>query len=143
MRVLVACEYSGRVREAFAARGHDAWSCDLLPTEQPGQHIQGDVLEVISRGGVGSADRPSSVYVPGGLWPTLEQAPARARPADRRCLALRPATARRANPAHRAGEPCWLHQHAHPQARPDHPAVQLRRGCQQVHVPVAPWLAFA
>lgn len=44
MRVLIACEFSGVVREAFAAIGHDAWSCDLLPTEIPGQHIQGDVL---------------------------------------------------------------------------------------------------
>ena len=43
MRVLVACEFSGTVRDAFAARGHDAWSCDLLPTEKPGQHLQGDV----------------------------------------------------------------------------------------------------
>ena len=43
MRVLVACEFSGIVRDAFAARGHDAWSCDLLPSERPGQHIQGDV----------------------------------------------------------------------------------------------------
>ena len=43
MRVLVACEFSGTVRDAFAARGHDAWSCDLLPTERPGQHIQCDV----------------------------------------------------------------------------------------------------
>ena len=48
MRVLVACEFSGTVRDAFAARGHDAWSCDLLPTETPGNHIQGDVLEVIN-----------------------------------------------------------------------------------------------
>jgi site-specific DNA-cytosine methylase len=47
MRVLVACEFSGVVRDAFAAKGHDAWSCDLLPTERPGNHIQGDVLEVI------------------------------------------------------------------------------------------------
>lgn len=47
MRVLVACEYSGTVRDAFAARGHDAWSCDLLPTERPGNHIQGDVLDVL------------------------------------------------------------------------------------------------
>lgn len=45
MRVLVACEYSGRVREAFRAMGHDAWSCDLLPTEQPGQHFIGDCRE--------------------------------------------------------------------------------------------------
>jgi site-specific DNA-cytosine methylase len=48
MRILVACEFSGIVREAFAKRGHDAWSCDLLPTEIPGQHIQGDVLELLN-----------------------------------------------------------------------------------------------
>lgn len=46
MKVLVACEYSAIVREAFASRGHDVWSCDLLPSEQPGQHIQGDAIEV-------------------------------------------------------------------------------------------------
>ena len=45
MRVLVACEFSGIVRDAFAAKGHDAWSCDLLPSETPGQHIQGDIRE--------------------------------------------------------------------------------------------------
>jgi len=44
-KILIACEFSGIVREAFKARGHDAWSCDLLPTEIPGQHIQGDVIE--------------------------------------------------------------------------------------------------
>jgi hypothetical protein len=44
MRVLVACEFSGVVRDAFAARGHDAWSCDLLPSERPGNHIQGDAI---------------------------------------------------------------------------------------------------
>jgi len=47
MRVLVACEYSGRVRDAFIRRGHDAISCDLLPAEKPGPHIQGDVSEVL------------------------------------------------------------------------------------------------
>ncbi len=47
MKVLIACEFSGIVRDAFKARGHDAWSCDLLPTERPGQHIQGDVLEIL------------------------------------------------------------------------------------------------
>lgn len=50
MRILVACEFSGIVREAFKAKGHDAWSCDLLPTEIPGQHIQGDVLEILNDG---------------------------------------------------------------------------------------------
>jgi site-specific DNA-cytosine methylase len=48
MRVLVACEFSGIVRSAFAVKGHDAWSCDLLPTEIPGQHIQGDVLGILN-----------------------------------------------------------------------------------------------
>lgn len=49
MRVLVACEFSGVVRDAFRAKGHDAWSCDLLPTEDRSQryHLQGDVLEFL------------------------------------------------------------------------------------------------
>jgi len=47
MRVLIACEYSGVVRDAFAALGHDAMSCDLLPTDAPGKHYQGDVRDVI------------------------------------------------------------------------------------------------
>jgi len=48
MKVLVACEFSGIVRDAFAAKGHDAWSCDLLPTERQGNHIQGNVLELLA-----------------------------------------------------------------------------------------------
>ena len=47
MRVLIACEYSGRVRDAFAAKGHFAMSCDLLPSEAPGHHYQGDVFDII------------------------------------------------------------------------------------------------
>ena len=47
MRVLVACEYSGVVRDAFLARGHDAISCDLLPKESPGPHVQGDVTPLL------------------------------------------------------------------------------------------------
>ena len=50
MKVLVACEFSGIVRDAFAKRGHDAWSCDLLDTEIPGNHIKGDVLEILNDG---------------------------------------------------------------------------------------------
>lgn len=50
MRVLVACEYSGTVRDAFLALGHDAMSCDLLPTESPGPHCQGNVLDIIGEG---------------------------------------------------------------------------------------------
>lgn len=47
LRVLVACEYSGVVRDAFIRGGHDAMSCDLLPTESPGPHYQGDVRDVV------------------------------------------------------------------------------------------------
>lgn len=50
MRVLVACEYSGAVRRAFRERGHEAWSCDLLPAEDGGPHYQQDVLEVMCWG---------------------------------------------------------------------------------------------
>lgn len=50
MRVLIACEYSGTVRDAFRAAGHDAMSCDLLPTDRPGPHHQGDVFDIIGEG---------------------------------------------------------------------------------------------
>lgn len=50
MKVLVACEFSGIVRDAFIRHGHDAISCDLLPTESPGPHYQGDVIDIINDG---------------------------------------------------------------------------------------------
>jgi hypothetical protein len=50
MRVLIACEYSGAVRDAFRALGHDAVSCDLLPTDRPGPHIRGDATVLLSDG---------------------------------------------------------------------------------------------
>ena len=50
MKILIACEFSGTVRDAFAARGHDATSCDLLPTDKPGKHYQGDVFDIINDG---------------------------------------------------------------------------------------------
>lgn len=52
LKVLVACEYSGTVRDAFIAAGHDAMSCDLLPTEKPGPHYQGNVLDILVRVGI-------------------------------------------------------------------------------------------
>jgi site-specific DNA-cytosine methylase len=48
MKILVACEYSGIVREAFKAKGHDVWSCDLLNTEIPGQHLKGDIRQFLN-----------------------------------------------------------------------------------------------
>lgn len=84
MRVLVACEFSGIVREAFAARGHDAWSCDLLPTEQPGQHIEGDVLGVLDGGWDMMIAHPPCTYLCNSgvhwlhrrkdRWPLMEKA---------------------------------------------------------------------
>lgn len=50
MRVLIACEFSGRVRDAFIEHGHDAVSCDLLESERPGPHVVGDVLDIIGDG---------------------------------------------------------------------------------------------
>ena len=50
MKVLIACEFSGVVRDAFTSRGHDAWSCDLLPSETVGNHHQGNVLDILDDG---------------------------------------------------------------------------------------------
>ena len=50
MKILIACEYSGAVRDAFIAQGHDAISCDILPTDVPGPHYQGDVRDILEDG---------------------------------------------------------------------------------------------
>lgn len=70
MRVLIACEFSGIVRDAFIRRGHDAWSCDLLPTEKPGPHIQDDVLRHLDEGwGLMIAHPPcTDLSVSGARW---------------------------------------------------------------------------
>ena len=70
MRVLIACEYSGAVRDAFLARGHDAMSCDLLPTDTPGPHYQGDVRDIIGGGwGLMIAHPPCThLAVSGARW---------------------------------------------------------------------------
>ena len=66
MKVLVACEFSGIVRDAFIKRGHDAVSCDLLPTERPGPHLQGDVLEVLGDGWDMMIAHPPCTYICSG-----------------------------------------------------------------------------
>lgn len=50
MKILVGCEFSGTVRNAFIAKGHDAWSCDILPSESPGPHLQCDLIDVLNDG---------------------------------------------------------------------------------------------
>ena len=76
MKVLVACEFSGTVRDAFIAKGHDAISCDLLPTEKPGPHYQGNVFDIINEGFDLMIAHPPCTYIsnagarhlyPGGL----------------------------------------------------------------------------
>lgn len=63
MRVLVGCEYSGTVRDAFRAEGHDAMSCDLLPTDVPGPHYQGDVRDVLDDGWDLAIMHPECTYL--------------------------------------------------------------------------------
>lgn len=63
MRVLVACEYSGIVRDAFTKRGHFAVSCDLLPTEAPGWHYMGDVFDIINDGWDLMIAHPPCTYI--------------------------------------------------------------------------------
>ena len=72
LKVLVACEYSGRVRDAFIARGHTAMSCDLLPTDVAGPHYQGDVFDIIDDGWDLMIAHPPCTYlsVSGMHWTT-------------------------------------------------------------------------
>ena len=72
MKVLVACEYSGVVRDAFLKAGHDAMSCDLLPTDAPGPHYQGDVRDVLNDGWDLMVAHPPCTYlsVSGMHWTT-------------------------------------------------------------------------
>lgn len=72
MKVLVACEYSGRVRDAFIAKGHDAMSCDLMPTEVEGPHHMGDVTELLHMGWDLMIAHPPCTYISVSLmhWTT-------------------------------------------------------------------------
>ena len=76
MKVLVACEYSGTVRDAFIAAGHEALSCDLLPTDIPGPHYQGDVRDVLHDGWDLMIAHPPCTHlaVSGARWFKDEQA---------------------------------------------------------------------
>ena len=72
MKILVACEYSGTVRDAFIRGGHEAMSCDLLPTDAPGPHYQGNVMDIISDGWDLMVAHPPCTYlsVSGMHWTT-------------------------------------------------------------------------
>lgn len=70
MKVLIACEYSGTVRDAFIKAGHDALSCDLEPTEKPGPHYQGSILDIIDKGWDMMIAHPPCTYLSraGARW---------------------------------------------------------------------------
>lgn len=71
MKVLIACEFSGTVRDAFIKKGHDAISCDLLPTESPGPHYQGNVFDIIDKGFDLMIAHPPCTYLSyaaAGIW---------------------------------------------------------------------------
>ena len=70
MKVLIACEFSGTVRESFAEKGHDAWSCDIEPTDIPGNHYQGDVKDILKEGWDMMIAHPPCTYltVTGNKW---------------------------------------------------------------------------
>jgi hypothetical protein len=75
MKVLIACEYSGAVRNAFIAAGHNAVSCDLLPTDAPGPHYQGSVLDILHEGWDMMVAHPPCTYLcnSGVRWLTTEE----------------------------------------------------------------------
>lgn len=77
MKVLIACEYSGRVRDAFASKGHEVLSCDFEPTETPGNHYQGDIIDVLGDGWDLMVAHPPCTYLTnsGVCW--LHRDPAR------------------------------------------------------------------
>lgn len=63
MKILIACEFSGTIREFFFAKGYEVWSCDLLPTEIPGNHIQDDVLKILDKGWDMMIAHPPCTYI--------------------------------------------------------------------------------
>ena len=101
MNVLVGCEFSGVVRDAFTAQGHDAWSCDLEPTERPGPHIQGNVLDLLREGWDLALFFPPCTYLcnSGARWWPQRQTEQQA------ALALCPDPAGRAHSTDCAGKP--------------------------------------
>ena len=133
MKVSAVCEYSGRVRDAFIARGHDAISCDLLPTEAPGPHYRGDVMDIIGDGfDLMIAHLPCTYLAVSGMhWTTRGMRD----PQLPRMRSISAQTDGRAYSEDRNREPRQCHQQPHLQARPDYPAVDVRRGRQQKHMP--------
>jgi len=77
MKILIACEYSGVMRDAFTKKGHDVMSCDLLPSDKPGKHYQGDVMDIINDGWDMLIAHPPCTYMSNSGVCHLHKDPAR------------------------------------------------------------------
>ena len=77
MKILVACEYSGTVRDAFRKRGHDAVSCDILPSDKEGPHYQGDVADILDNGWDMMIAHPPCTYLTNSGVTWLHRDPSR------------------------------------------------------------------
>jgi hypothetical protein len=148
MRVLVACEFSGVVRDAFLSRGHDAVSCDLLPSERPGPHIVGDVRDLFADDwDLLIAHPPCTFLAPSGAKHLYLGCRRENGAAGDRWANLGHAAAffidmlASADPADRGGEPDHARARAatlrHSSAVADDPAVAIRPSRDQGDLPVA------
>ena len=133
MRVLVACEFSGVVRDAFRAQGHEAVSCDLLPSEASGPHHQGDVREILGDGWDLMVAHPPCTHlaVSGARWFKEKQAE------QAEALAFVATLLEAPIPRIALENPVSIILLAHPETRPDHPAMDVRARRDQGHLLVA------
>ena len=135
MRVLVACEFSGIVRDAFAARGHDAYSCDLLPSERPGKHFIAHIVDVLR--GHGPWDMMlafppcTHVAVSGAKWFKNKIGE------QREALEFMRDLLERDIPRHRYGEPDRRLLNLLAKARPNHSAVAVWSRRNKGHLSMA------
>ncbi len=134
MKILVACEFSGAVRDAFIAKGHDAMSCDLLQTDVPGPHYQGDVRDLI--------DYPFDLMIAHPPCTHLSVSGAR-HFAEKRMDGRQQSAVSffmmlaRADSENRNRESGMHHVQLLPQAGPNHPAMAIRAWRNKINVPVA------
>jgi len=133
MKVLVACEFSGRVRDAFQEAGHHAWSCDLLDSETPGNHYRGDVRNILGWAWDLMICHPPCTYLAksGARW-HMDSHRERADALD---LCEAPPGCR--HPQNCPGEPHRQNLHSHQEARPDYPPMGAWAWRGETHLPLA------
>jgi len=147
MKVLIGCEYSGRVRDAFIAAGHDAMSCDILPSDAPGPHYIGNVLDIINDGWDLAIFHPPCTYLTvAAEWAYSDEQKKNIKPgtligeqrrqAREEAIEFVLALANSSIPRI-AIEPCRGFVNSVARALPVYSALRIRRGCKQENMPVA------